>query len=139
MNYNQYNHNGQNYQNPYSRQQPSHSQSRSSFSIASMVCGIISIFLCCIGLSFPFGALGILFAVLTYRKGWMLDSMSMIGLVTSCMGFLFSILLIVSTLVQLPEMLKDPDFRNSMDILYEEFYGQDFAEFWENNYGIELE
>ena len=40
------------------------------FAIASLICGILSNICCCTGiLSLPVGALGILFAVLTKRKG----------------------------------------------------------------------
>uniref|UniRef100_UPI003AB98B88 DUF4190 domain-containing protein n=1 Tax=Waltera sp. TaxID=2815806 RepID=UPI003AB98B88 len=45
-------------------------------SIASMVCGICSLVLCCTGLlSIPTGALGILFALLTRKRGQRMNNM----------------------------------------------------------------
>ena len=56
-------------------------------SIASMVCGICSLVLCCTGLlSIPAGALGILFAMLTRKKGQRMSSMCVAGIWLSCVG-----------------------------------------------------
>lgn len=138
MDYNQYN-NGQNYQNQNYRQQQTPRKKGSGFAIASMVCGICSAVLFCLGLSLPFGALGILFAVLTYRKGKSMDSMSITGLVTSCIGLLLGIIMMINVFVQFPSMMKDPALRKELDAVYEGIYGENFADFWENNYGIEIE
>ncbi len=138
MDYNQYN-NGQNNRNQNYYGQPTPRKKNNGFAIASMVCGICSVVLSCLGLSLPFGALGILFAILTCRKGRATDSMSIAGIVTSCIGLFMSVLMIISVFVQLPSMLQDQTFRKELDTVYEAIYGEDFAEFWENNYGIEIE
>lgn len=106
--------------------------STNSFAVASMVCGIISLVLCCtIVLSLPFAALSILFAVLSYRKGRNLPGMSIAGISTGIMSLVFTVFMMVYVLVQLPAMLDDPYFRNQLDQTYEEMYGMDFEEFWE--------
>lgn len=138
MDYNHYNNSEQNQPDSNYHPQLTPSPKSNNFAIASMVCGIVSIVLCCIGLSLPISALGILFAVLTYRKGQMLDSMSITGSITSSIGLFLSIFMIVGTLIQLPAMMKDPVFREELDTVYEQLYGEDFADFWEN-YGIEME
>lgn len=104
----------------------------SGFSIASMICGIASIILCCTGiLSLPMGALGIIFAILTRRVGKGMPSMSIAGLWTSIVGMVFGIGMLVYTFSLLPSMLNDPYFRNQLDYTYEQMYGMDFEEFWE--------
>lgn len=106
--------------------------SSNNFAIASMICGIISIVLCCtVVLSLPFAALSILFAVLSRRKNVSMPGMSIAGIVTSIMSLLFTLFMVVYVLVQLPIMLNDPVFRNQLDYTYEEMYGMDFDEFWE--------
>ena len=51
--------------------QPTHSPYKGrGFEYASFICGLISITAACTGIfSIPIGALGVLFAVLTYRAG----------------------------------------------------------------------
>lgn len=138
MDYNQYN-NGQNNwnQNYYQRQAPR--KKENGFAIASMVCGICSAVLFCLGLSLPFGALGILFAILTYRKGKSMNSMSLAGIATSCIGLFLSLIMIINVFIQFPRMMEDPALRKELDTVYEGIYGENFADFWENNYGIKIE
>lgn len=138
MDYNQYN-NGQNSwnQNDYRQQAPR--KKGSGFAIASVVCGICSVVLSCLGLSLPFGALGILFAILTCRRGKATDSMSIAGITTSCIGLFLSLIMIINVFIQFPRMMEDPALRKELDTVYEGIYGESFADFWENNYGIEIE
>ena len=138
MDYNQYN-NGQNYRNQNYFEQQTPRKKGSGFAIASMVCGICSAVLFCMGLSLPFAALGILFAVLTRRKGKTMDSISIAGIATSCIGLFLSIIMIINVFVQLPRMMEDPALRKELDTVYEGIYGENFADFWENNYGIKIE
>ena len=106
--------------------------STNGFAVASMVCGIISIVLCCtIVLSLPFAALSILFAVLSHRKGRNLPGMSIAGISTGIMSLVFTLFMVVYVFVQLPFMLNDPYFRHQLDETYEDMYGMDFEEFWE--------
>ena len=66
-------------------------------SIASMVCGICSLVLCCTGLlSIPAGALGILFALLTRKRGQRMNNMCVAGIWLSCVGLALGIFITVS-------------------------------------------
>lgn len=101
----------------------------SGFSVASMICGIISIVLCCTGiLSLPLGALGILFAVLSHRRGRSMPTMSLTGIILSCLGILMGLLMLVISIYM---VITDPEFRESFEDSYEEYY----EEFYE--YGFE--
>lgn len=100
-----------------------------AFSVASMVCGIISIILCCTGiLSIPAGALGILFAILSKRKSKPMPSMSLSGIVLSCIGIAMGIFMLVFSLYT---VLTDPELRKAFEDSYEEYY----EEFY--HYGFE--
>lgn len=113
---------------------------RSGFSTASMVCGICSLVTCCIGpLSIILGALSILFAVLPYRKGEARDSMSSSGLISGIIGIVLGFLSCIVLCASMVTSLKDPIFRRQLDHAYQEMYGEDFDEFWENRYGINIE
>ena len=69
-------------------------------SIASMVCGICSLVLCCTGLlSIPAGALGILFALLTRKRGQRMNNMCVAGIWLSCVGLALGIFITVSSIV----------------------------------------
>ena len=91
-------------------------------SIASMVCGICSLVLCCTGLlSIPAGALGILFALLTRKRGqriWL-----------SCVGLALGIFITVSSIVT---VFTDPSYMNMLDQMYQQMYGVDMEEFWQS-------
>ena len=56
------------------------------FSTASMTAGTLSLFFLISGLSFPVGALGILFALLS-RKGDKMDPQAKLGCILSIIGF----------------------------------------------------
>lgn len=103
----------------------------SGFSIASMVCGIISIILCCTGiLSLPLGALGILFAVLSHRRGKSMPAMSLTGIILSCFGIALGLFMLVFTFYTI---MTDPEFRDTYEEYYEDYY--DDLDFY--NYGFE--
>jgi hypothetical protein len=99
------------------------------FEIASMVMGILSIITCCFGIfSLPLGALGILFALLSRRKGSSMSGLSITGIVTSVIGMLLGILIILGAILT----LSNSDFREKyIDPVYEQTYGMDFEEFME--------
>lgn len=98
------------------------------FSIASMICGTASIALCCVAvLGLPLGALGILFAVLSKRMGKPMPSVSVAGIVLSCTGLFFN-LLMCGYLVFL--VLTDPEYRDAFEDSYEYYY----EEFYEYNF-----
>lgn len=118
MDYNRYN----NQNNMFSGQPP---ERLNPFSIASFVCGITSVTLCCTGvLSLPLGGLGILFAILTKRMGKAMPSMSITGLILSCVGIFLGILICIYT------FLADPELWDTLEDSYENYYDN----FYEYNF-----
>lgn len=118
--------------------QPTHSPYKGrGFEYASLICGLISVTAVCTGLlSLPLGALSILFAILTYRAGKKMSSVSKMGIWLSCFGIGFSIITVIFTFATLPSRLKDETFRGQLDAIYEQTFGMDFDEFMEEYYGV---
>lgn len=120
--------------------QPTHRPYGQGFLIASMVCGFLSVTACCTGiLSLPLGALGILFALLTYRRGKKISGTAMTGIVISTMGIITGVSMLIYSFYTLPDMMRDPLFRNQVDVITEQIYGMDFAEFMKEYYGYEFD
>lgn len=71
--------------------QPTHPPYDRGFSMASMVCGVLSATLGCCYLSIPFGAMGILFAVLCRRRNKPLNANCRMGIYLSVFGLLYGI------------------------------------------------
>lgn len=69
--------------------QPTHPPYDQGFSIASVICGLLSITLSCCPLSLPLGAMGILFASLCSRKNRPLYGNSRMGLYMSIFGCIY--------------------------------------------------
>lgn len=65
------------------------------FSTASMTAGTLSLFFLVSGLSFPVGALGILFALLS-RKGDKMDPQAKLGCILSIIGLCLGIAIFIS-------------------------------------------
>ena len=106
-------------------QPPKH---HSGFAIASFVCGLLSLVLCCTGiLGIPAGALSILFAVLSKRKGEALSGMSIAGIVTSAIGILLGVL---ATIYSIYMLVYDSTFREQIDLMMQQMYGVSFEEFF---------
>ena len=107
----------------------------SGFAIASMVCGILSLLCCCMGLGFIPGSLAILFALLNRRKGQDMDAFSITGIVTGALGFALSLFICISTLV----MLEEPTFQKEMYDSFEDIYGEDYADMLAELYGFDMD
>lgn len=123
--------------------QPTHKPYGQGFIMASVTCGILSITTSCTGiLPLPLGALGILFAMLVYRKGKRMNSACMMGITTSCVGIAIGLMLTIYSFASLPFLLKDETFRNQLDMLTRQMYGmelQEVLEILEEQYGYTIE
>ena len=98
------------------------------FAVASLVCGILSLALCITGiLGIPAGALSILFAALSKRKGERLSVPGIVGIATSVIGILLGLLIMAYTIFLL---FYDPTFKEQMDILMQQMYGVSLEEFF---------
>ncbi len=95
-----------------------------SFSIVSMICGTVSIVLCCTGIfSLSVGALGILFAILAKRRGRPMSSFSIAGTALSCAGMVFgTIMLIYSFYIVLTDPQYDGLLEDPYNYYYEDLY-----------------
>lgn len=106
------------------------------FSIASMICGILSILVCCCGfLSLPFGALGILFALLARRKGQSMNGMSIAGIVTSAIGMVCGVAFLVLSFSGTLTLMNDPAYHDEMYDTMEEIYGEEMTDYIFDFYG----
>ncbi len=113
---------------------------QSPFSTMSLVVGVLSIATIITAiLPFPLGALGILFAVLSHRKGQEMDSSAKTGLTTSIVGLSLAFVVMVGVIVNLPTLLKDPQYRDYLNKVAEQTYGQSFDEMVKEGYGIDLD
>ncbi len=107
-----------------------YSNNNNAFSIASFVCGTIALVtLCTAIIPIPVGALGTLFAILTYRKGKSLSTYSKIGLWLSliCMiiGIIYTAYVIIAFVIPL---YNDPAFIQELNTYYESIYGISYEE-----------
>lgn len=113
---------------------------KSPFSKASLIMGILALLTIATGvLPLFLGALGILFAILSHRKGKPLDTSALWGTVTSVIGMCIAIVMFVITLMMLPTLLKDPAYREQLNSFSQSMYGTSFDEMLEESYGIDLD
>ena len=120
--------------------QPTHRPYGQAFTIASGICGLMSVTACCTGISsLPLGALGILFAALTYRKGKKMNSASLVGVVSSCVGIISAVIITINTFTMLPTLMENESFRYQLDTMTQQMYGMDFQTFMEEFYGYSFE
>ncbi len=115
-------------------------QQKNPFILASLILGIASLTLLCTGvLPLPLGALGILFAVLSCRKGRRMDPMAVAGITTSLAGIVCSGAILAYTLVNIPALMRDTAYRSQLNAIYEQLYGESFDEFMEQYYGVDVD
>ncbi len=120
-------------QTPYQTPNRSPLRSTNSMAAASLVMGILSVVLICCGFSFCFGALGIIFALLSRRNGPM-EPQAKAGLGLSIGGTVIGIALIIFLTIgnsQYSEILQEYErFYNE----YEDDYFDDgiFENYYEN-------
>ena len=98
-------------------QQPTYRPSGNGMVTAALVMGILSLLLTCCGLSYVFGALGIIFALLSRKNGPM-DPQAKIGMGLSIAGSVLGIVIIAVALLQ------DPSYYMTALKEYQQFYNE---------------
>lgn len=127
------------YYNPNSNHQyvsrnipPKPSASWNGFDIVSFICGLFALALFCTGvLSFVFGALGILFAVLSRQQGRKMQAFSVTGVVLSAIGMLLGLLALVAYIV--PLMIQ-PALQASYERGYEDGVNEYYSDYYDGYY-----
>lgn len=113
---------------------------RNPFTVASLILGVCSLATVCTAiLPLPLGALGILFAILAYRKGRSMDTMTLAGIATSCVGLAFSVLMYGLMFSMIPSMMRDPEYRDMLNRYSENMYGESYDDLFERAYGVDLD
>lgn len=108
------------------------------FAIVSMILGICSLaLLCTVFCPIILGGLGIIFAVLSKRRGQKMENAAMTGVITSSIGLGLSLLFCVISVVSAVHMLK-PENRNMLNQMYEETLGITYDEYIEELYGEDI-
>ena len=109
--------------------QPTHSPYGQGFITASLVCGSLSMTLSC-AIPFVVSALGILFALLTYRKGKKMIHAAKMGLMLCLISFVFQFVVIT---INVAAILRDPEkYENTYRLYFEENTGIDYDQLFEN-------
>ncbi len=105
----------------------------SMFATASLVCGVISLFgaFCC--LPFVFGALGIIFALLSKKGKQGFSTAARSGLICSVIGTVVAVTLsIFMVFYSYTEVFKNPEvmeeFKDSYRKQYEQIYNQELPQ-----------
>ena len=99
------------------------------FAIASMVLGILAVVVCCTGiLGVPLGALSIIFAALSKRRGKKMPGMSIAGICLSIAGIVLGLFMTVYSFYL---VYNDPAIREQTNMLMEEFYGVTIDEYFD--------
>lgn len=128
-----------NYNNPnnhiYQSNNYPQSEKLNSFAVASLICGLISILLCCTGvLSLPLGALGILFAVLSKRLDKPMSSFSITGIVLSTLGILMGLIACIYVLTTMPEdsTSEYDSYEDYFNEYYDNYYNDYYNDYYDN-------
>lgn len=124
--------------------QPVHRPYGVGFSYASFFLGLTSVTMCCCGISIPMAALGILFALLVYRKGKKLNSIAKSGIVLSCIGMVIGILVLLYSLFAAPLLFQQLQQMSQTQSEFTSEYGNDtytdfmnrYYDYLMNNFGI---
>jgi len=104
-------------------------RSQKAFATASMIMGILSLVTMCMILpALVFGGLSILFAILSTRKGQSMFGGAIAGLITGGIGLVSSIMILIATFAMIPSLMKDPAYRDYLNDLSMQMYGETFDE-----------
>ena len=120
---------------PTANPQEQASDSKMGLAITSMVIGILSLTLCCVCGSL-LGILGLVFGIIALVKKQKGTGMAIAGVITSILGFLVGILILLYIVVvasTTKAILNSPDFQYYMEEYekfdFEEFEDYDFSRF----------
>ena len=118
------------YQSPY--------KPTGKFAMVSMILGICSLALLCT-VFFPIilGGLGLIFAILSKRRGRKMESAAMTGVITSSIGLGLSLIFCVISVISAVHMLK-PENRDMLNQMYEDTLGMTYDEYIEGLYGEDM-
>ena len=107
------------------------------FAIVSMILGICSLaLLCTVFLPIILGGLGLIFAILSKRRGQKMESAAMTGTVTSSIGLGLSLIFCIISFVSALYMMQ-PQNRDMLNQMYEKTLGITYDEYIEQIYGEE--
>lgn len=110
------------------------------FVTASLIMGVLAFVTIMTGvLPLLFGALSILFAVLSHRRGKRMETPAFIGVIASSLAMTFSVVVLTVALSMLPTLLRTPEYREYLNNMSESMYGITFDEAMEEGYGIDLD
>ena len=107
--------------NPYYNQ-PTHSPYKGQgFAVASMVCGILSMTLTCLAIvPLILGAFSLIFASLAYRKGRRRNNLIFYGLVSSGVGIISAIIMLVQIFAVQPDGTQFGAYQQYLQEYYEQ-------------------
>lgn len=104
-------------------------RSQKAFATASLITGILALVSFCMILpSLVLGGLSILFAILSTRKGQAILGSALAGIVTGSLALVISIGILVASLTMVPTLMKDPAYRDYLNDLSMQMYGETFDE-----------
>lgn len=107
-------------------------RSQKVFATASMICGILAMVSFCMILpSIVLGGLSILFAILSTRSGQAMLGGAITGLITGGIALFIAIFVLVTSFAMVPTLMKDPAYRDYLNDLSMQMYGQSFDEMTE--------
>ncbi|MBQ7920752.1 MAG: DUF4190 domain-containing protein [Lachnospiraceae bacterium] len=108
---------------------------KNPFIAPCVLMGVLSLLSSCtIIFSMIFGSLGIIFGILAYRKGQKMENDLILGIITSVIGLVLALIIFVIALVFSFQMMGDPQYRDYLNQVSEEIYGESFDEMLEEMY-----
>ncbi|MCM1570210.1 MAG: hypothetical protein NC081_12325 [Roseburia sp.] len=121
--------------NPYNSRQPA--AGPKGFALAATIFGGISVISWCTGvIPISAGALGILFACLSHRKGKPYTTLELIGLSLSCLGLAIGLVYTFFALITVViPIMTDPAAYEQWNRYYESLYGMSLDEIL-NSYNL---
>lgn len=117
-------------QNDFSPDQRSGEKRLTGFSLAALVCAILSLLSLCTGVfAISFGCMGILFVILARRKNQPMPNANYISMCMCLVGIILGISLVIYVLTSvIIPMLTDPDAFRELNTFYENIYGVSLEE-----------